>query len=201
MDGLQFRSILNTNFNNIKNVLDSLDSGDSNVIYTDIEIETTEGIDVGTYQVVVNDNGVKVLRLEDSWQLVCQFKSEGGSSESVIITDENGGVAYPAVEDEELDYMPIGYVDGIRYLAGTPVEGGDPVHCVGWLVGNTLKKSGRIHLEETLTAGLPVYVSNIGDGWTVEKPENEGNLVQVIGFVSDDGSYIDIDIQAWCIAE
>lgn len=199
MSGVDFRSILNTNFANIKEALESIDTaGISVVVYTDVEIIDIVGYEEGTVQIVCNNDGVRVKKLIDGvWQIMCEYTPAG----SGFITFDNvdSGIGYPVESaDDAVEEMPVGYVGGKKVVAGTVVEDADPVNAVGWYKSGQIIKTGRIQLDQELEAGTPVWVLN-GGGWTVEKPTESGDLGQVIGFVSDDGLFIDIDIQPWII--
>lgn len=197
--GVDFRALLNTNFENIKNILAGVDLEIvSSVIYTDALIDSTDNYAENTVQICCNNSGVVIKQIIDStWQTMCEYKPSG----SGYITFEfpESGLGYPLVnKDETLEGLPVGYIEGVKTVAGTLQDSSDPVHAVGWYKGGQLTKTGRIQLDQAMTAGLPVYVLN-GGGWTIEKPVKSGDLVQVIGFISDDGLFIDIDIQPWCI--
>lgn len=168
MSGVDFRSIINTNFQNIKDVIDDLNDngGSSNtVIYTETEITETDNYKEGTIQVICNDTGIEVKQLTDgSWESLCKY-STGKSGLTVISTDESG-IGYPITEiNEALEGLPVGYVEGVKTVAGViAVDGEDPVHCVGWYKLGNLLKSGRIKLDSKETAGKPVYVLNDASG-------------------------------------
>ena len=199
MSGVDFRSILNTNFANIKQALQSIDTSNiSTTIFTDAEIEETSNYNEGDVQIVCDNDGVRVKKLVDGvWQIMCEYTPAGTGYITMEFTE--AGIGYPVVNtDDALEGFPVGYVNGVKTIAGTPVEGSDPVHAVGWYKEGQLTKTGRIKLDQELVAGTPVWVLN-GGGWTIDKPVISGNLGQVIGFVSDDGLYIDIDIQPWII--
>lgn len=199
MSGVDFRSILNTNFANIKQALESIDtSGISTTIFTDAEISSTGNYDEGAVQIICDKDGVRVKKLIDGvWQIMCEYTPAGTGYITMEFTE--AGIGYPVVDkDETLEGMPVGYISGVKAVAGKPVDGADPVNAVGWYKQGQITKTGRIKLDQALTAGTPVWVLN-GGGWTVEKPVISGQLGQVIGFVSDDGLYIDIDIQPWII--
>lgn len=199
MSGVDFRSILNTNFSNIKQALESIDtSGISTTIFTDAEISSTGNYDEGAVQIICDKDGVRVKKLIDGvWQIMCEYTPAGTGYITMEFTE--AGIGYPIVDkDETLEGMPVGYIGGVKAVAGKPVDGADPVNAVGWYKQGQITKTGRIKLDQALTAGTPVWVLN-GGGWTVEKPVISGQLGQVIGFVSDDGLYIDIDIQPWII--
>ena len=199
MSGVDFRSILNTNFANIKQALESIDTTDiSTTIFTDAEISDASNYKEGTVQIICDSDGVKVKKIIDGvWQVMCEYTPAG--SGYITMEFEDAGIGYPVTDtDDSLEGFPVGYVGGVKKVAGTVTSGADPVHAVGWYKSNKIIKTGRIQLDQALTAGTPVWVLN-GGGWTVEKPVISGQLGQVIGFVSDDGLFIDIDIQPWII--
>ena len=197
--GVDIRAIINTNFENIKNALGGIDvSGITTIIYTDIEITSIEDYVEGTVQIICNSTGVKIKKLVDGeWCLICEYTST--SSGLITLELAESGIGYPLINtDDSLDGMPVGYINGSKVVAGTQIDGGEPVNAVGWYKSGQLTKTGRIQLDQELVAGTPVWVLN-GGGWTIEKPTETGKIGQVIGFVSDDGLYIDIDIQPWVI--
>ena len=199
MTGIDFRSALNTNFENLKNAINN-STDNSNAIYTDVEITETSGYSEESLQVICNENGVVIKQLIDGeWQLI--GKCDTGKTDNIIIKDASGGIGYTLASSNSLfEGMPIGYYCNNKALAGTINDDeSDPVHAVGWYVNGCIMKIGRIALTGSYPAGSPVYVNNEIGGWTLSVPEQTGQLIQVIGFISDDGKYIDIDIQPWCI--
>lgn len=200
MSGIDFRSSLNTNFENIKNAFESLDNVvGNNTLYTD-EFDESTGFPNGSLQVVCNDTGIKIYQFEDNeWQLVCEYDST--MNNYIVFEKLDAGIGYPVEnKDNSLEGKPVGYINGSKVLAGiSQGEDKDPVHCVGWYKGGYIVKTGRIELNTVEVAGTPVYVKNEDGGWTIETPVISGQLIQVIGFISDDGKYIDIDIQPWCV--
>ena len=201
MEGIDFRSYLNTNFQNLKNAAENLQNSTENkIIYTDTEITNTENYSENFVQVVCNNEGVLVKQLVDGeWQELCKY--DQSLSSYIEFQLPTAGMGYPIENtDDSLVGMPVGYNNGTKVLAGITVDGvEDPIHAVGWYIDGHLLKVGRLKLAESQVAGSPVYVCNETGGWTLETPIISGQLVQVIGFVSDDGLYIDFDIQPWCI--
>ena len=200
MNGIDFRSILNTNFQTLRDAVETLQGIEKKSInYTDTFNESLVG-DENSLQFVCNSNGIEILQYVDNeWQSICKY--DASLSAYIVLEFTEAGIGYPIVnKDDSLEGLPVGYYNGSKVVAGTIKEdGSDPIHCVGWYKDGHLLKNGRIELSETLTAGTPVYVLNETGGWSIEVPVISGQLIQVIGFVSDDGKYIDFDIQPWCI--
>ena len=207
MKGVDFRSILNTNFENIKSAIDNLEGSNvSDTIYTDTFISSVDYVE-GTVQVLAHTKGIEVYKLYDGeWVEMCKYNVDG--SGMLSITGDSAGVGYSTKEEtqghNEFENLPVGYKsDGTLVIAGTvEIQGADPIEAVGWFKGGLILTAGRIEIPEdkAVISGQAVYVDDKNTGWTVEKPVETKSLVQVIGRISDDCKYIDINIMAWCIA-
>ena len=208
MAGDSFRVGINNNFQRLKEqlagVVDTNNGADT--VYTEVFINSVDYAE-GSIQVIMNDKGVEVYKLYDSeWVEMCKYNVDG--SGMLSITGDSAGVGYSIKEEtaqlSEFDNLPVGYKsDGTLVIAGTvEIEGTDPIECVGWFKNGLILTAGRIKIPEDkeVIAGQAVYVDGVNTGWTLEKPIESGSLVQVIGRVSDDCKYIDINIMAWCIA-
>ena len=208
MEGDIFRVAINNNFQRINEQLGGIIDTESkaDTIYTEAFIDSVEYVE-GSIQVVMNDKGVEVYKLVDNeWAELCKYTVDG--SGMLSITGDSAGVGYSTKEETaqltELQNLPVGYKsDGTLVVAGTvEIEGKDPIECVGWFKDSLILTSGRIEIPEDkeVIAGQAVYVDGVNTGWTLEKPVESDSLVQVIGRVSDDCKYINIQIMAWCIA-
>lgn len=206
MDGDAFRVALNNNFNRLNEQLGGVADKGADTIYTDVFIESVEYVE-GSVQVVAYSKGIEVYKLYDGdWVEVCKYNVDGSGMLSIV--GDSAGVGYVTNEENkehsEFNNLPVGYKsDGTMVVAGSiEIEGADPIHAVGWFKDGHLLKFGRVEIEDGLevVAGMPVYVDDKNTGWTIEKPIESGQLVQVIGFISDDKKYIDINLMAWCIA-
>lgn len=208
MEGDIFRTALNNNFQRLNEqltgVVDTENGADT--IYTEAFIDSVDYAE-GTVQIVMYTKGCEVYKLYDGeWVEMCKYNVDG--SGMLSITGDSAGVGYSTKEEtaelKEFEGLPVGYKsDGTMVVAGTvEIEGLDPIEAVGWFKDGLILTSGRIELAEDIEciAGQAVYVDGVNTGYTLEKPVDSGSLVQVIGRVSDDCKYIDINIMAWCIA-
>lgn len=89
MSGVEFRGILNTNFENIKNAIENIEVGSNDsVIYTGAEITDIEGYKEGTIQLICNSSGINIKQLVDgAWASLCKYEASGSGGIATIYTD------------------------------------------------------------------------------------------------------------------
>lgn len=194
------RAKINTNFANINALFSEINLDNiERLIVTSVWTETfTETLIDGTYQLAIASDSIKAgvwSADNEVWSILGELTIPDVSEASSLTLSANGdglGYAVPtSSQNSNLENQLVGYVKGVLSTADCST----PTNTIGYYKDGKIYSNIRItnSLSASSTAGQLVYLGTSG-GLTLTAPTTENYILQVVGVISADNSFIDLNI-------
>jgi hypothetical protein len=194
------RAKINTNFANINALFSEINLDNiERLIITSVWTETfTETLIDGTYQLAIASDSIKagVWSADNGvWSVLGELTLPDVSEASSLTLSANGdGIGYTvptSSQNSNLENQLVGYVEGVLGTADCST----PTNTIGYYKDGKIYSNIRVtnSLSASSTAGQLVYLGTSG-GLSLTAPTTENYILQVVGVVSADNSFIDLNI-------
>jgi hypothetical protein len=194
------RAKINTNFANINALFSEINLDNiERLIITSVWTETfTETLIDGTYQLAIASDSIKAgvwSADNEVWSVLGELTIPDVSEASSLTLSANGdGIGYTvptSSQNSNLENQLVGYVEGVLGTADCST----PTNTIGYYKDGKIYSNIRVtnSLSASSTAGQLVYLGTSG-GLSLTAPTTENYILQVVGVVSADNSFIDLNI-------